>query len=76
MLIQFVEFFLEDRYAGFIQDGFVNKVDIELHRLFILAHLLAENSASFNTLILLANLQALLGRVKVLLKISLDLINY
>ena len=75
MLIQFVEFLLEDRYAGFVQDGFVHKVDIVLHRLFILAHLLAENSASFNTLILLANLQALLGRVKVLLKISLNLFN-
>ena len=73
MLIQLVEFLLEDWYACFVQDGFVHKVDIVLHRLFILAHLLAENSASFNTLILLANLQALLGWVKVLFKISFNM---
>ena len=75
MLIQFVKLFLEDRYSGFIQDGLVHKVDIVLHRLFILADLLAKDSTSFNTLIFLANLQTLFGRVEVLFKIGLNLIN-
>ena len=75
MFIQLVKLPLEDRYGGFIQDGLVHKVDIVLYRFLILAHLLAENSAGFNPLILLANLKALFGRVKVLLKVGLNLFN-
>ena len=71
--IQLVQLFLEGQYVMVRVDSLVDQIHVVLHRLFESAHRSAENSTGLRALVLDTDLQALLGWVKVLDEITLDL---
>lgn len=75
MLIQLVKFLLEITDVHWGIYALIDQIDVVYNRFLVHTRVFAQNSTSFCPSILLANFQTFFGRVKVLLKISLNFLH-